>query len=256
MDIYLAGSLLEKLFNEVSCGDVGIDGVKVFVPVNRYDALITRIKSFDTSKWHNDSSLKRFLSRRCDSNFLEIFIASNQQVVEKLQVDSPLYLSSDIDVIVRLFNYKLLPESERLRIVNAISELAVDTPDSGFLEDDIKSLMAPDELNNILNKVQSELILNLDKTIIEWRSNYNEKDDPEEYFDNLKEALKNYRNEFEESEITIEKIDISLEEIHKIVEELKSELPEDKDDEKELFNRNIQEDIKNNQRSIFDDVDV
>ena len=32
MDIYLAGAPIEKLFGEVSCGDVGIEGVKVIVP--------------------------------------------------------------------------------------------------------------------------------------------------------------------------------------------------------------------------------
>jgi len=109
LDIYLAGSLLDKLFNEVSCGDVGIDGVKVIIPVNRYDILITRINSLDTSKWHNNLYLNRFLSRRCDSKFLELFITRNKQFIQELSVNSYLYGSSEVDVIVRLFSFRLLP---------------------------------------------------------------------------------------------------------------------------------------------------
>jgi len=260
MDIYLTGSPLDQLFNEVSCGDVGIEGVKVIVPVTRYNALITRIKSFDTSKWNDNYSLNKFFSHRCDSKFLESFIAGNQHFIQKLKVNSPLYYSSDIDVIVRLFGFKLLPESERLRIVAAISDLAIDKPDSGFLRMAIKSLMTSNELSNLLEKIQKELISNLDEKITQWQNEYNSesdyfsKDDPDEYFDKLKNALEDYKNEFEENETITEKIDNALKKIDSIVEALKSELPADKKDEEELFNK--QEDAKNNRRSIFDDVDL
>lgn len=262
MDIYLTGSPLEKLFNEVSCGDVGIIGVKVIVPNNRYDVLITRIKSLDTSKWSNNYYLNNFLSRRCDSKFLESFIVSNQHFIQKLKVNSPLYYSSDIDLIVRLFSFNLLPESERLRVTTAISDLAIDKPDSGFLRESIRSLMTLDELSNLLNKIQKELIPNLDEKITQWQNEYNResdyfsKDDPEEYFDKLKNTLEEYKNEFEEDETITEKIDYALKKTDSIVEALKSELPEEKKDEEELFNQNRHEDDKNNRRSIFDDVDL
>jgi predicted house-cleaning noncanonical NTP pyrophosphatase (MazG superfamily) len=261
MDIYLVGSPLDKLFNEISCGDVGINGVKVIVPNNRYNILITCIKSFDTSKWSNNYYLNNFLSHRCDSKFLELFIASNKQFIQQLKINSPLFLS-DIDVIVRLFGFKLLPESERLRVVTAISELALKTPDSGFLGIEIKSLMTSDEFDNLSERIQSELIPNLDDKIVQWQNEYNResdyfyKNDPEEYFDKLKNALEEYKNEFEEDETITEKIDNALEKIDSIVAALKSELPEDKKDEEELFNQNRPEDDKNNRRSIYDDVDL
>ncbi|MGZ4976088.1 MAG: nSTAND3 domain-containing NTPase [Methylobacter sp.] len=256
LDIYLAGSPLDKLFNEVSCGDLGIGGVKVIVPINRYDALITRIKFLDTSKWQNRSSLNRFLSSRCDSNFLKSFIACNQQFIQKLSVCSYLRWSSEVDVIVRLFSFKLLPESERLRIVTDIYELAIDIPDSGFLKEKIKDLMTHDELNSLLEKIKTKLIPNLDQQIAQWEWNYNHENDPEEYFDELKNALEDYKNEFETDETITEKIDNAFKKIHLTVKELKSESPADKDDEDELFNRNMQEDVEHNQRSIFDDVDL
>ena len=175
----------------------------------------------------------------------------------RLKVRSPLYYSSDIDVIVRLFSFKLLPESERLRVVTAISELAIETPDSGFLKAEIKSLMTPNELSSLLGEIQTELIPNLDEKIYQWKDNYNHEDEPELYFDKLKDALEEYKSEFENNEVIAETIDNALKKIDLIVEELKSELPEDEyDKEEEFLNRNRQEDAKNIQRSIFDDVDL
>lgn len=256
MDIYLTGSLLENLFNEVSCGDVGIEGVKVIIPVTRYDALITRIKSLNTSKWQNDLALKRFLSRRCDKKFLEYFLAKNQQFIHELSVSYYLSWSSEVDVIVRLFSFNLLPEPERLRIVNCISELAIETPDSGFLKSDIKGLMTSDELNSLLDRIKTELIPSLDREIAKWKWNYSYGNDPEEYFDDLKNTLEDYKNEFEDNLNITEKIDNALTTIALIVEELKSELPEDESDDDKSLNRNNQEKIIDNQRSIFDDVDL
>lgn len=257
VDIYLTGSPLDTLFNEVSCGAVDIDGVKVIVQVNSYNTLIARIKLLDISKWHNDLYLKRFLSRRCDSKFLESFIDNNQQFIQTLKVRSPLYHSSDIDVIVRLFSFKLLPKSERLRVVTAISELAIETPDSGFLKVEIRNLMTPNELSSLLGKIQTELIPNLDEKIYQWKDNHNHEDEPELYFDKLKDALEEYKSEFENNEMIAKTIDNALKKIDLIVEELKSELPEDKyDKEEEFLNRNRQEDAKNIHRSIFDDVDL
>jgi hypothetical protein len=256
MDIYLTGSTLDKLFNEVSCGDVGIEGMKVIVPINRYEALIDRIKVLDLSKWHIDLSLKRFLSSRCDSKFLEAFIDSNKEFIKTLKVNSPLYYSSDINCIIRLFNFNLLPESERLRVVNSIYDLAVDTPDSGFLRPEIKGLMSDNELSFLLDKIQTELINNLDKKITQWQDNYNREDDPEQYFDELKNALEDYKNEFKNDESINDKIDNSVKKIEIIVEELKSVFSENIDDEGGIFSRNMQEDTKKNTRSIFDDVDL
>ena len=66
---------MDKLFEEISCGDLNIQGVKVVVPSNLYDAVIGKIKSADIGEWSTYKSLRRFLSYRCDRIFLEQFIA-------------------------------------------------------------------------------------------------------------------------------------------------------------------------------------
>lgn len=255
MDIYLTGSPLDKLFGEVSCGDVGIEGAKVIVPLDRYEAVMTRIESFDVTKWYNKSALHRFLSYRCDREFLVRFIARHPQFIPSLSVGAYLYAVSDVDVIVRLHEFGLLPELDRLRAVAAIKELATDVPDSGFLRSEIKGLMAPEELADILEQVQTTLLPNLNAQIDQWRENLSGKDDPEDHFSELKSALQDYRMEFEKNDGAVEQIDDALAEIERVVEELRSEFPQEPD--KKDFNvRSTQESAQDSVRSIFDDVDL
>ncbi len=74
MDIYLTGAPLDMLCHEISCGNAGIEGAKVIVPQDRYDKVMTRLESFDVTKWINKSALHRFLSYRCDREFLQRYI--------------------------------------------------------------------------------------------------------------------------------------------------------------------------------------
>lgn len=60
MDIYLTGAPLEKIFLEISCGDIGLKGVSVIAPATQYHIIISKIRRFDTSKWFNKSLLYSF----------------------------------------------------------------------------------------------------------------------------------------------------------------------------------------------------
>ncbi len=255
MDIYLTGAPLDKLFSEVSCGDVGIEGVKVIVPLDRYDDVMTRIESFDTTKWHNKFSLHRFLSYRCNQKFLERFIARCPQFIPSLRVGGYLSAGSDVDVIVRLHKFALLPEVERLRAVTAILKLAIDVPDSGFLRAEIRGLMTHEELANICEQVQTTLLPNLHVQIDQWRDNYNGKDDPEDHFSELKSALQDYLREFEENEHATKQIDAALAEIDQVIEELRSELPQEPEEDG-FYGHSTQVGAEDSARSVFDDVDL
>ena len=119
MDIYLSGTPIEKLFEEVSCGDVGIQGVKVIIPSSRYDALLTRIEKGDLKK---NGTLYQFLAYRCDREFLTRFIERQPKFISNLQVWSYLYAVWDVDVIVGLHEFGLLPEEKRIGVVAAIQK--------------------------------------------------------------------------------------------------------------------------------------
>ena len=170
------------MFSEVSCGDVGLEGVKVIVPPDRYEAFMARIEIFYKIRRENEDSVNRFLSYRCDREFLLQYTIRNPNFISNLRVGSYLYAVSDVNVIVRLHEFGLLPESKRNSVVATIRDLAVDMPDSGFLRDRIRQLLTEQELDELFVHIRQALLPNLVDHIDNWRSNYNGDDDPEELF--------------------------------------------------------------------------
>lgn len=253
MDIYIAGSPLDKLFKEVSCGDVGIDGVRVIIPRGRYEALIKRIESFDTTKWHNAYILNNFLARRCDRNFLESFISYLPEFILQLKTGGSISFS-DYTVFARFHKFGLLPELERLRAVNAIKELSVAVPDAGFLSADIRELLTSNELNEILQTVENELLPNIEDKIDEWQYEYDGDRSPEDHFYELVSALQDYKIEFEENDIVADQIDSAIEKINMIVDELMTDFYESQENDNS-FNTKVKAPRRHSTRSIFDDVD-
>lgn len=254
MDIYLAGTPVRQLFQEVSCGDVGLEGVKVIVPTDRYDALLLRIETFMETRESKDP-VNRFLASRCDRNFLSGFVARNPDFVLALRVGSYLSAISDVGVIVRLRVLDLLPEAERLRHVTSIRVSAVETPDAGFLREDIRPLFTTTEYDEILREVRSKLLPNISECIAEWQSNHNGEEDPDSYFYWLNSALKGYQEALGADIDAVAFIDAGLLEIQKVIEELRSELPQVPEDE-DFFRDSLHGGSSDDSRSIFDDVDL
>ncbi len=188
MDIYLAGAPVNRLFGEVTCGDVGVQGVKIIVPSDRYDSLITRLAGIDSTKSGMKWQLHRFLAFRCDRDFLTRYIDKYPHFIHALSVSSYLYTVSDVDVLVRLHEFGLLPESKRAAVAVTIRGLVVETPDAGFLREGVRGLLTPEEFASILEDIRTELLPDLDSTIWDWRGNYDRDEDPENHFDELVSA--------------------------------------------------------------------
>jgi len=254
LDIYLAGTPLEQLFGEVSCGGLGIQGVKVVVPQNRFEALVARMNSLKPSRDEDRRMLHRFLEYRCDREMLRLFLERNAGFVAGLHVGSYLYAVSDVGVLARLHEHGLLPEAKRLAVVNDIRDLAVSTPDSGFLSDGIREMFTYDEFRATLADVRQKLIPKLDDEIGSWRSNYRSDDDPESHFDELVSALKVFKEEFADDAEAMLLIDEGVSEIERVIEELCADLPQepDSDDFRGSSGGNGDSD---DDRSVFEDVD-
>jgi hypothetical protein len=252
MDIYLTGTPVRQLFAEVSCGDVSLEGVKVIVPSDRYHAVLSRIQTFIVTDRESRNAVNRFLSSRCDLEFLKKFIVDNPKFISQLHVGSYLYAVSDVDVIVRLQEVDLLPESERLRHVDGIRRLAVDTPDSGFLREDVRGLFTPKEYEDTLEYVRSTLLPNLGECIENWSDNCD--DEPDEYFSELKNALRDYKEVFSEEETSIFYIDAGLANINETVASL-SESRSRRRPASDDFSGRRGAAVTGESRSIFDDVD-
>lgn len=254
MDIYLTGAPLDKLFSEISCGNVRLQGISVIVPIGEYHIVIDKIKAFDIKKWFNKLSLYRFLSYRCDTDFLILFLKEFPDFISNLDVSAYIYANSDVDVLVRLNEAGLLPEEDRIKAVASIRSLAIDIPDSGFLRDGVRDLMSDGELSDILKLVQTTLLPNLTDTIDSWQNDYNKEDDPSEYFEELKSSLDNYKKEFEEIETSCKQIESAITRIDQIIEDLISDYnPKDEDSFWKKSGDGISKSVDG--RSIFDDVD-
>ncbi len=255
LDIYLTGTPIETLFGEISCGDVGLEGVKVIIPSERYDLIMTRIELFYKNRRENEVSVNRFLANRCDCDFLSLYVARNPNFIANLRIGSYLYAVSDVDVVIRLDEFDLLPAEKRSSVLAAIRELAVDTPDSGFLREEIRQFFKQQEFNELLDHIRQVLLPNLDDVVDNWSSHYNGDDDPEEYFNELIGALEDYAKVYIDDNIAISQINNAIKKIEKVIEELHSDMPQEPDYE-DIYGESMGRSVVNDSRSIFDDVDT
>jgi hypothetical protein len=254
LDIYLAGTPPNKLLSEISCGEVGIRGAKVVVPMDRYDALIARLDKLDTKQSEQRDRLYRFLSYRCDRAFLEAYVTRNPCFIDSLSEYSYLSAVPDVSVILRLHKFDLLPEHNRKHVVEIIEELAVETPDTGFLSEEYRSLFKQEEFDSVLRAVREKLLPNPDTVIDNWRWNYRHSDgDADGYFASLSEALEGYRKVFAAEPEAITAIDEALQEIEEVITELRSEGEREPDDD--FYDRSAHRGSRSDSRSIFDNVD-
>lgn len=256
MDIYLTGAPVETIFDEVTCGDVGIQGVKVIVPPDRYEMLFARLTTSELTRPMMPWRLNRFLASRCASDFLAAYIERYPEYIASLNVHSYLWANSDVDVIAKLFECGILPDSKRVTTVAAIRELATSTPDAGFLRDNVRKLLTPDEFEVIMEDVRTELLPQLDEIIQSWEDSFSSSDvgDPEGHFDDLVGALRDFQEALPGDDEADVQIDRALSQISSTVARLAEDLRSESDTD-DFQAQAIGEVAGNSSRSIFDDID-
>ena len=256
MDIYLAGAPIDKLLHEISCGNVGLQGVKVIVPTERYEFILKRMGLLARTPPENRDAIYRFLSYRCDRSFLGTLLAKRPDLLQSLHIWSYLDSHAEMDLIVRLHEFGLLPEAERLRHLAVIQRVSVETPDSGFLKADVRSILTSDEYDDILHSVRTELLPNLESRVDKWHDDHNGIEDPEDYFEPLKSALDDFRDTFTDDPTALEHIANSLARIESCIADIRSTMPdEDSSGDYHDVGRSEALGKSNESRSIFDDVD-
>ena len=171
MDIYLVGTPVRQLLSEIACGDTHFGGVKVEVPVDRYDGLIGPIQAFHAESYENRNAVNSFLGHRCGREFLKQFLERSPGFAERLQVMSYFYAVTSIDVLNKLHAVGLLAEDQRLKHAAALRELAVQTPDDGFLNPNIVSFLKEDEVEGIVSDIRENLLPNIDREVEIWKDN-------------------------------------------------------------------------------------
>jgi hypothetical protein len=80
LEIFLQGMPVENLINEICCGNVGTQGIKVIVP-DKYFPLICKKMAEILDK----RTIYYFLQYRCSDDFIKIFLAKYQNFLIKIQ---------------------------------------------------------------------------------------------------------------------------------------------------------------------------
>ena len=162
LGIYAAGAPVEKLMNQVTCGNVGLEGA-VVIPPSLFPSLIDRLVSLPKD-WSTRRRVHEFLAHRCDREFLTGFLAAHPSTYEALR-NPGLFLATvpEVALAIRLFEAGLLPEDCRISFVQKVVSYAVEGRDAYVLKDPrLRGVLTRAELDELLRQIRSELIPRLD----------------------------------------------------------------------------------------------
>jgi energy-coupling factor transporter ATP-binding protein EcfA2 len=263
LGIFIQGSAPGKLIEQVTCGDVGIEKA-VIIPKALFPLMLVRLCEFSTSKkykserlstWGAMSALQRFLSRRCSKEFLSLYIEKNPDLL--VNVSEPgLYLSavSEVDLAVRLHEFRLLPEDKRKKFVATVSEYAIRGDDLYALDDvDIRGLFEEHEFEELLLSVRTQLLPRLDEVRREVQLNHQSSEPPDEHMQQLLELFATLNKHFGDDARTAKIIE---REISLANEWIAEKSPEEPDRKPRTLGKVETTDKLLGTRSIFDDVDA
>jgi hypothetical protein len=106
-------------------------------------------------------------------------------------------------VAARLHECGLLDEDQRQVVLGRVAELALETPDSGWLTGpEYKVLTTERERARLLERIRVELVSSLDHELDNWRLN-EQSDDIEAYYQPLEEALDDYASALAHDETAV-----------------------------------------------------
>lgn len=263
LGIFLQGSAPDKLIEQVTCGDVGIEK-SVIIPNALYPDVLVRLREFTTSKhykskwlsvWGAESALQRFLARRCSKEFLSLYLEANPDLLDKVS-EPGLYLSavSEVDLAVRLHKFGLLPEDKREKFVATVSDYAVRGDDLYALEDhDIRSVFEDHEFEELLQNVRSQLLPRLDDVRRDVQLNRMPNDPPDEHMQQLFESLETLKKHFGDDARSAKIIE---QETRLANEWIVENTPEESDRKPRTLGKVETIEKALGTRSIFDDVDA
>jgi hypothetical protein len=256
LELYLKGTRLERVVTEITCGRTDLPGARIIVPQHFYALIIDR---FTNVIGFNARKLYLFLTFRCDCEFLRQFAIRHKRVIEKLQFRGGLLADSlEANLIARLFECKVLPETVRVRFVETVLDKHLKhTLDDGFLLYNIRKLFRPSELSCALDRARHLLLLNrLEDEIREEADRYREnpEGDPDDYFMDIKQKIWNFADEFAVADDTQRAMDEAFGEVERQVKVLEQFEPIPGEPSEDDFTDDFVSSDETG-RLIFDDVD-
>lgn len=263
MGIFLAGTAVESLMEQVVCGDVPVQGA-VRVPKALFEQVLARLAEFTRTRsdgsrymatWDAKWKLHAFLTRRCSKEFLALYVQANPSLVD--QVSRPglaLNSVSEVGLAVRLHEFELLPEANREVFVNTVSKYAVQGDDTLALrDDDIRGMFTDNEHAALVERVRKELLPRLHRVRESEQDNYTRDRSADDHIEHLLENLDILKETFAEDVDAVNFIEEQIRESKAWANENDHEIPQ-------MANRTLGNaasvDQPRGDRSIFDDVDL
>lgn len=264
LEIYLQGTDIEKVMEQVTCGNIGLEKT-IIVPKAMYNIILERILLFKESEAYKTGYLSRwgakrkiytFLSRRSSKDFLNLHISKNPDIFEKIVKPSmSFHYSEEIDLIITLSGFGLLPENYRKEFIDYITQFTISGDDLYLLQnEDLQRIFKPRELSDLKQKIRSELLQHIGdvrrKREGEFQT-YND-DTSEEHMEEFLDKMNILQEEFQEEETILETIKQEISKAQDWVEEYFSQKDERPDRTLDITEEKT---TITTSRSIFDDID-
>jgi len=264
LEIYLQGSPMDDLVDQVTCGDVGLEKA-VIIPKALFPAMLRRLEDFSKSSkykshlyasWGAKSRIMGFLARRCSKEFLSLYVEKHPEALDDVS-EPGLMLSavSEVDVAVRLHEYGILPEPQRQKFVETVTGYALSGRDLYALGDKhIRSVFTAKEFKKFRAQVRTELVPRLGDVRRDWESNYSCGESPDDFMEGLKDLFRILQAEFAGDQEVKKIVD---RETNYMYQWIGDHTPEE-DDSKPSRKLGVLETVEqfDRNRSIFDDVDA
>jgi energy-coupling factor transporter ATP-binding protein EcfA2 len=161
---YLATVTVDDLMRTITCGEVGLEGALV-VPRPLFGTVVDRLNPAEmaaafSQTWHWQGSLFWFLARRCAAEFVRVYVDRYPEIVDRAFTIG-LYLSaytSHRELCHVLMDLGIASEHHRARLVESLTNYAVDFEDGSFLGDSKwLKFFTQEELHDLDSRVMSEL---------------------------------------------------------------------------------------------------
>ena len=263
LGIFVSGSDPEKLINQVTCGDVGIENATL-IPKPLFSVVIDRLGKMTESTRYKSSGLARFeakrrllhfLASRCSVDFLQLYLQQHPELLDEVaQPGLMLDAVPEVPVAQRLHHLGILPDEYRQRFVETVISYAVDGDDGSALTDgSIKGFFTREEWLQFMTQVRTDLLPNLDRVRDNWEWNWDSDVAPDDWMYPLQHLLDGLSIEFNDDEDVVNLID---DQKSRIDSWIVNHHEDDDEREERLIGRVDIPIIQQGVRSIFDDIDA
>jgi energy-coupling factor transporter ATP-binding protein EcfA2 len=263
LGIFVQGSAPDKLIEQVTCGDVGMEKA-VIIPRTLFPLVIDSLAELLANKkyrsgfppeWRSNLSVQRFLTHRCSKEFLSLYLVTNPELLDR--VSKPglyLYAVPEVDLAVRLHELGLLPENKRKEFVATVSEYAVNGEDvDGLGHPGIRRLFKTHEFTDLLESVRTQLFPRLGDVRWEMQSNHHSDESPEAHMQPLLEMFHVLNKYFGEDADIAKIIEREARSAHEWISE---HVPEEPAKKPRTLGTAKMPNNPPGARSIFDDIDA